>query len=395
MATPTITTNTYAGKDLEGVIAQSILRGKTIESGMITVHSDIDSRQVIKTFDSTVTIADSAAAFASAGSFTLDEKYLDPKAFMNAFEYDYSSLNATWYASQQTRGRGGDFVPPASLEDAIIEQRALLNGKFLDASIWRGSVKAGSLSKITVSASSVVVGLEAKFEAGTDVNKLTPKVGVGSLAASAISKAASAVVTVSSTTNLANGDVVSITGATGAGFTALNGLSVAITVLNGTTFSIPVDSSAYAGTYGASSASVSFINSSNILAILTDVYNELSEAVEDDPDFYLIMNKKVAKAYTLAQANAANGAGSYFVGSKEMDFLGSRMMVLPYISDNVIVGANVSNLHFGTALSGEENNLAIIPMFENNGDRTVRYRCDYAFDVNYTNGADITFYRPQ
>ena len=106
MATPTITTNTYAGKDLEGVIAQSVLRGKTIESGMITVHSDIDSRQVIKTFDSTVTIADSVSEFASAGSFTLDEKYLDPKAFMNAFSYDFSSLDATWYASQQPRGRG-------------------------------------------------------------------------------------------------------------------------------------------------------------------------------------------------------------------------------------------------------------------------------------------------
>ena len=394
MATPTISTNTYAGKDLEGVIAQSVLRGKTIESGMITVHSDIDSRQVIKTFDSTVTIADSVAAFGSAGSFTLDEKYLDPKAYMNGFEYDYSSLNATWYASQQPRGRGGDFVPPASLEDAIIEQRAALNGKFIDATIWRGSVSAGALSKITVSASSVVTGLEAKFEAGSDVSKLTPTVGSGSLVAATISKAAAAVIAVATTANMSNGDIVSITGAVGTGFIGLNGESYAITVLNGTTFSIPVDSSGF-GTYTGSSASVSFINENNILAVLTEVYNDLSEAVEDDPDFYLFMNKKVAKAYTLAQATAANGAGSYFVGSKALDFLGSRMMVLPYISNNVIVAANVSNLHYGTALSGEQNSLAIIPMFENNGDRTVRYRCDYAFDVNYTNGADISFYRPQ
>jgi len=395
MATPTITTNTYAGKDLEGVIAQSVLRGKTIESGMITVHSDIDSRQVIKTFDSTVTIADSVSEFASAGSFTLDEKYLDPKAFMNAFSYDFSSLDATWYASQQPRGRGGDFIPPAMLEDAIVEQRGALNGKFIDAAIWRGSVKAGLLSKITVSASNVVAGLEADFESGTDVVKLTPKVGVGSLVASGITKAAAAVVTVATTANMANGDLISITGATGTGFTALNGLSVAITIINGTTFSIPVNSSAYAGTYGASSANVSFINSSNVLAILTDVYNSLSEAVEDDPDFYLFINKKVEKAYTLAQAVAANGSGSYFVGAKVLDFLGSRMVTLPYISNNVIVASNVSNLHFGTALSGEQNSLAIVDQYPLTLDREVRYRCDYAFDVNYTNGADITFYRPQ
>jgi len=281
------------------------------------------------------------------------------------------------------------------LEDAIVEQRGALNGKFIDAAIWRGSVKAGLLSKITVSASNVVAGLEADFESGTDVVKLTPKVGVGSLVASGITKAAAAVVTVATTANMANGDLISITGATGTGFTALNGLSVAITIINGTTFSIPVNSSAYAGTYGASSANVSFINSSNVLAILTDVYNSLSEAVEDDPDFYLFINKKVEKAYTLAQAVAANGSGSYFVGAKVLDFLGSRMVTLPYISNNVIVASNVSNLHFGTALSGEQNSLAIVDQYPLTLDREVRYRCDYAFDVNYTNGADITFYRPQ
>jgi hypothetical protein len=115
MATPTITTNTYAGKDLEGVIAQSVLRGKTIENGLVTVHTDIDSRAVVKTMANTINVQDSVAAFNSAGAFTLDEKYLDPKKFMEAVEYDYSTLNATWYASQQPRGRAGDFVPPASI----------------------------------------------------------------------------------------------------------------------------------------------------------------------------------------------------------------------------------------------------------------------------------------
>ena len=138
MATPTISTNTYAGKDLEGVIAQSVLRGKTIEEGLVTVHTDIDSRAVVKTMANTINVQDSGAAFNSAGSFSLDEKYLDPKKFMEAVEYDYSTLNATWYASQQPRGRAGDFVPPASLEEAIIEQQEKIRSKLIDAAIWRG-----------------------------------------------------------------------------------------------------------------------------------------------------------------------------------------------------------------------------------------------------------------
>ena len=391
MATPTITTNTYAGKDLEVVVAQSVLRGQTIDKGLVTIHSDIDSRQVIKTFDSTVTIADSVAAFASAGSFTLDEKYLDPKKFMNAFEYDYSSLNATWYASQQPRGRGGDFVPPATLEDAILEQRAALNGKFVDAAIWRGSVAAGLLSKVNVTASAnVVSGLIPLLEAGSDTNKLTSD----KVAVSAMTKASPAVCTIASTANLATGDVVtfsSMAGSSGTDWSDVSGDSYAITILSATTFSIALDTSAFTGTF--SSGNINYINSSNALSVLTQVYNGLSQSVEDDADFYIFGNKVLQKAYSLAQAAAANGAGSYFIGAKELDFLGQRMAILPFVSANTIVAANVSNLHFGTALDAEWNNVSIVNMADTTNDRTVRYRCDYAFDVNYTNGADIVLYR--
>tara|TARA_R110002126_G_scaffold224543_1_gene369388 strand:+ start:275 stop:1450 length:1176 start_codon:yes stop_codon:yes gene_type:complete len=391
MATPTISTNTYAGKDLEGIIAQSVLRGKTIENGLISVHTDIDSRAVVKTMANSLSVQDSVAAFSSAGSLTLDEKYLDPKKFMDAVEYDYSSLNATWYASQQPRGRAGDFVPPATLEEAMIEQMAGIRSKFIDASIWRGSVAAGDLSKITVSASTnVVSGLIPLMEAGSDVNKLDSD----KLALVDFSSAATAVIEVASTSNLQTGDVVtfsSLVGYAGTELTDLNGKSFAITILSATTFSIPFNSSGFTGSF--TSGNMSFINSSNALSVLTSVYNGLSESVEDDPDFYIFGNKGLGKAYSLAQASAANGAGSYYIGAKELDFLGQRLAILPFVNPNTIVAANVSNLHFGTALDAEWNNVAILPQFEATGDRTVRYRCDYAFDVNYTNGEDIVLYR--
>ena len=391
MATPTISPNTYAGKDLEGIIAQSVLRGRTIENGLISVHTDIDSRAVVKTMANTITVQDSVAAFNSAGSLTLGEKYLDPKKFMEAVEYDYQTLNATWYASQQPRGRGGDFVPPATIEEALIEQQALIRSKFIDASIWRGSVAAGQLSKITVSASSnVVSGPIPLMEAGSDVNKLdSTKVAV-----TAFTKASPAVLTVGSTSNLQTGDVVtfsSMVGSSGTDWSDLDGASYAITVLSGTTFSIALDTSGYTGTF--TSGNINYINASNALAVLTSVYNGLSESVEDDADFYIFGNKGLGKAYSLAQAAAANGAGSYYIGAKELDFLGNRLAILPFVSPNTIVAANVSNLHFGTALDAEWNNVAILPQYESTGDRTVRYRCDYAFDVNYTNGEDIVLFR--
>jgi hypothetical protein len=389
MATPTISPNTYAGKDLEGIIAQSVLRGRTIENGLISVHTDIDSRAVVKTMANTITVQDSVAAFNSAGSLTLGEKYLDPKKFMEAVEFDYQSLNGTWYASQQPRGRGGDFVPPATIEEALIEQQALIRSKFIDASIWRGSVAAGELSKITVSASSnVVTGLIPLMEAGSDVNKLdSDKVAIVDITAGAPT-----IVELADTSNLQTGDVVTFSGVTGSDpvWANVSG-SFPITVTSATTFTVAVDTSSYAGTF--TSGNINYINSSNALSVLTSVYNALSESVEDDLDFYIFGNKGLGKAYSLAQAAAANGAGSYYIGAKELDFLGNRLAILPFVSANTIVAANVSNLHFGTALDAEWNNVSILPQYEVTGDRTVRYRCDYAFDVNYTNGEDIVLFR--
>lgn len=395
MAQITVSPNTYAGEALQEVIAQTVLRGETIENNYVTVHTNINKRMIVPTLSKSLTIADSVSTFtANAHGTAIGEKYLDPKAFMINEEYDASNLNATWFASQQPNGRNGDFILPATIEDAIVAQNGQLNGAFIDASIWHGSVDAATLAGVTNSASvGVVTGLFAKAEASSFVNKLAPQVNVDKLVISGISKAADGVFTVLSTANLSDGDIITIVGAAGGDFTAVNG-EYAVTIASSTTFTVGLDTSGYSGTYTASSAKACFVNASNAIQVLTRVYRGINKIMKKDPTFMLFADSLFADAYRFAQATVSTGSGSYFIGSKEMDFLGRRLVELPYIKSNFLMGAKMSDLHFGTALDGEWNSAKILNLHDTTGDYVTRYRVDYAFDVQITNDKDILVYRP-
>lgn len=391
----TVSPNTYAGDALEQVIAQTVLRGETLERGLISKWTNIDSRQIVPTLSKTLTVQDSAASFnAVAHGASLGEKYLDPKAFMINEEYDASNLNATWQASRQPRGRKGDFYLPETIEDAIVEQNGYLNGAFIDASIWHGSVDGATLSGVTNNASTgVVTGLFGKAEASSAVNKLSPVQGVDKFAITGITKAADGVFTIASTANLEDGDIITITGAAGGDFTNVNG-EYAITIASSTTFTVGLDTSGYSGTYTASSGQACFVNKSNAIAVMTRIYRGINKIMKKNPMFYLFCDSLFGDAYRFAQAEVATGSGSYYIGSKEMDFLGRQLVELPYIKSNHLMGAMPSDLHFGTALDAEWNKASLLNLHDVTGDYVTRYRVDYAFDVNITNDKDLLVYRP-
>ena len=389
--------STYAGEALQEVIAQQVLRGNTISEGLVTVHDDIRFKQVIPTLSGGVTIQDGSESFDHAGTTAMSEKYLEPESFKVNEKYNYRNLSATWAASRQPSGERGKYVPPTDIESAIIELKGRQVGKFIDASIWGGSAFASGLSDITKTGSNEVTGLLAKAEANADTVKLAPTAGSGSLVVTGISKAAVAVVTVASTTNLQSGDKVTFNGVetdgAGTDFETLNGNSFAITVLSGTTFSIPVNTSAFDNTYDASSGTISFINVSNAISILTEIYNAMPFDAEFDPAFRLFGNRRLLKAYSVAQATKADGAGSFFIGEKELDFLGTRIAIVPYMPDNMFLGAKTSDLHFGTALESDFTNFNIVDLRETTNELMYSYRLDFGFDVEITNNKDTLLYK--
>ena len=196
--------------------------------------------------------------------------------------------------------------------------------------------------------------------------------GVGGLiAVTSISKAAAAVFTTAVPHMLTSGNFVDVLNAAGGDFTALNGNKYAVTVLSTTTFSIAVNTSAYSGTYTASSASISDITNAEIRIgnmqsgwattivrkdVLVPTYTSLNNLVYQLELLLMESSSPAVDAavivadtpYTEARAVYVGGDGNLTVTVDGVDVLFSNMIggtILPVRSTEVIgSGTTATNL---------------------------------------------------
>ena len=204
------------------------------------------------------------------------------------------------------------------------------------------------------------------------------KVGLGkpatSMAATAID--ATGLITVSDTTTLADGDVVTITNVTGTSKDTTNGTpgiivqgqSYFIQIASATSFKLVRNynevntrkPATFAGT--STGATVSYINASNVLSVLTGVYAQLDPADRSQDDFNLQIPFHVGYAYAQAQANKAVNVLNAFTDSKKMDYLGVPLQLMNHWQANTILGARSSNLFLGVDLLGDASELSTVYM---------------------------------
>jgi hypothetical protein len=215
------------------------------------------------------------------------------------------------------------------------------------------------------------------------------------MAATAIN--GSGVVTVSSTTTLADGDVVSITAVTGSSKDTTNGgggidvqgQSYFIKVLSSTTFQLVRNyneiNTRKAATFSGSStaATVSYINASNVLDVLSGVYAQLDPADRSQDDFNLQIPFHVGYAYAQAQANKAVNVLNAFTDKKKMDYLGLPLQLMNHWQANTILGARSSNLFLGVDLLGDASELSTVYMKPYTNDNVVRMKARMKAAVNY------------
>lgn len=391
MAQFTFTNNTYAGEALAGFMASTLLEADSVKRGLLTVINDVKSRKVILDVDDDVVLQDPSGLFNDQGTTAQQtESYLDPVVYEFMKQEQWDKLAQAWESQSLKPGAFMDYEGVVDLSDFMV-QRYLTKIQIANERLyWLGK----SATK-EASFTAPFQGLLPSIASASGVYK----VGLGksgtSMSASAIN--ASGIVTVSSTATLSDGDVVSITGVTGSikdttnggGGIDVQGQSYFIQIASATTFKLvrnynEINTRKPATFTGsASAATVSYINASNVLDVLTGVYAQLDPADRSQDDFNLQIPLHVGYAYAQAQANKAVNVLNAFSDSKKMDYLGVPLQLMNHWQANTILGARSSNLFLGVDLLGDASELSTVYMKPYTNDDVVRMKARMKAAVNF------------
>ena len=391
MANITLNSSTYAGYFSDVTLAASVLGARTIEQGYVTLHTNVDDKYTVVFADSDVAIEDANGTFSSSSTADLSEIKFELGKYMINAEIDYKNLDNFWLASQQPRGAAGDYVAPASLEDALNAHFAQKASLFVGASIWSGSALAvsqfGSSQGISQGGSNAVTGLIDTMLADAAVVDIAVG-GTYKQTITAATDADPAVITVGDVSDYAVGDKITFEGLAGGTWDTQDGKTYSITAINSvaSTLTLNLDASGL-GTWTA--GTLTCINKNNVVAAFEEVYRNMSDSIRLAPDTVFYVPSRVAAAYKLKQAEAAYSPNVYSQ-DYELSFLGYRVLEIPEMRNNAVVCSRIASMHFATPLISDLNQVLIVDQSSTSASRTIRYRLDFAFDVAISDGKNIT-----
>jgi hypothetical protein len=400
MAQFTFTNNTYAGEALAGFMASTLLEADSVKRGLLTVINDVKSRKVILDIDDDVVLQDPTGIFKDqATTAAQNESYLDPVVYEFMKQEQWDKLTQSWEAQSLKPGAFIDYEGVVDLSDFMV-QRYLTKIQIANERLyWLGKAATKEAAFTAPFA-----GLLPTIAAASGIYKVGLSKPSTSMASTGID--ASGIVTVADTSTLADGDVVTITAVNGSSKDTTNsitnplvvqGQSYFILIASATTFKLvrnynEVNTRKPATFSGSSTAAtISYINASNVLSVLTSVYAQLDPADRSQDDFNLQIPLHVGYAYAQAQANKAVNVLNAFTDTKKMDYLGVPLQLMNHWQANTILGARSSNLFLGVDLLGDASELSTVYMKPYTNDNIVRMKARMKAAVNYKFANEIFY----
>lgn len=395
--TITFNPNTYTGELYSDIAMPAFLPANGNTADLFTIITGVKGRQILRTMDNVIPeFQDPSCLFnAQDGGITFGEKYLDPVKYEVMLEICWDVLRTTWEQGNLRPGSANDYVPPANIEDAfldwVIEKVGIMNEQLYF--FGKTGVTEG-----LVSFTAGYPGLFALLRADATVKKYTTaSVAAGAtLASTAITIGVNPTVTITgSTENLRVGDTVTFTGVTGGtvqvGGAPLNGQSFQIlSVPTATTFTIAATTTGTSYT----SATVNFINASNVIAFNTAIYNLIPKTIKNSPDLRVLMSTDLVNQYRLSQAQIATNQQGQYANVPGADFLGIRPIEMERFPAGTALIYRKGNVFLGIDADGDDTQIRTAFLADATLDEVVRYKMSMKSDVNYIFGNEIMLISP-
>jgi hypothetical protein len=138
------------------------------------------------------------------------------------------------------------------------------------------------------------------------------------------------------------------------------------------------------------------VTAANVIAKLDAVVTSIPNTVYGKEDLLIYVSTNVAKAYQQALGGGAVGANGWNnqmnVGDKPFNFNGIEIVLCPGMSDNIIVAAQKSNLHFGTGLLSDFNEVKVLDMSNIDGSQNYRIIMRYTGGTVVGINSDVVYY---
>lgn len=145
------------------------------------------------------------------------------------------------------------------------------------------------------------------------------------------------------------------------------------------------------------------ITSSNVQAEIAKVVSALSALniyhSGEKPVIYcatnIIMNYLISLGGFGASglgSNGYKGEGPTGVQNAPLYYAGIRLVEAPGLPSNRMVGAQASNLWFGTGLLNDTNEVKVLDMADVDGSQNVRFIMRYSAGIQYGIGKEVVFY---
>jgi hypothetical protein len=137
------------------------------------------------------------------------------------------------------------------------------------------------------------------------------------------------------------------------------------------------------------------ITATNVIDKINSVYQTIPNAVFGKEDLLIYVSTDVARDYQTALGGNANQSGfqtQMNVGEKPFNFQGIEIVLCPGMAPNTIVAAQKSNLHFGTGLLSDYNEIRVLDMANIDGSQNYRIIMRYTGGTVFGIGQDIVYY---